>query len=46
MSVKFGLWTFHQLSKRRRNFDFTYHSQSAVMFSGRCSPNFRCQGAT
>jgi len=22
MSVKFGLWTFHELSKRQKNFDF------------------------
>jgi len=23
MSEKFGLWTFHELSKRQKNFDFT-----------------------
>jgi len=22
MSVKFGLWTFHELSERQKNFDF------------------------
>jgi len=22
ISVKFGLWTFHKLSKRQKNFDF------------------------
>jgi len=22
MSVKLGLWTFHELSKRQKNFDF------------------------
>jgi len=24
MSVKFGLWTFHKLSKRQKIFDFIY----------------------